>query len=89
MGGFGLGPCLSWRCVRELSPTVTSRAGSEQFIKVDDWDGLSPVAERAELWHDKGFVLLFTQQREHVLHQLAEPAIPAETQKWAGVAGQQ
>lgn len=68
---------------------LPSRAGSEKFIEVDDWDGLSPVAKRAELWHDKGFVLLFTQQREHVLHQFAEPAVPAERQERAGVVGQQ
>lgn len=53
-------------------------AGSEQLLQVDDWDGLPPVAERAELWQDEGFVLLFAQQREHVLHQLAQPAVTVE-----------
>ena len=54
---------------------VSICAGSEQFIGVDVWYGLSPVAERAVLWHDKSLVLLFAQQREHMLHQLTEPAI--------------
>lgn len=53
-------------------------AGSQQLIRVDVGYGLSPVTERAELWHDKGLVLLFTKQRKHVLHQLTEPAITIE-----------
>lgn len=59
-------------------------AGSEQLVQVDDWDGLPPVAEGAELWHEEGFVLLFAQQREHVLHQLAQPAVPVERQRGGG-----
>lgn len=59
-------------------------AGSEQLVQVDDWDGLPPVAEGAELWHEEGFVLLFAQQREHVLHQLAQPAVPVERQGGGG-----
>lgn len=53
-------------------------AGSEQLVQVDGCYGLPPVAERAELWHEEGFVLLFAQQREHVLHQLAQPAVTVE-----------
>lgn len=53
-------------------------AGSEQLIQVDGWYGLPPVAERAELGHDEGLVLLFAQQREHVLHQLAQPAVTVQ-----------
>lgn len=59
-----------------MNTWVSTCAGSEQFIRIDDWYGLSPVTERAVLWHDKGLVLLFTQQREHVLNQLTEPAVP-------------
>ena len=50
-------------------------AGLDQFLGVDVGYGLSPVAERAVLRQHKGFVLLFTQQREHVLHQLTQPAV--------------
>lgn len=57
---------------------VSICAGSEQFVGVDVWYGLSPVTERAVLWHDKSLVLLFAQQREHMLHQLTEPAIAVE-----------
>lgn len=58
-----------------MNTWVSICTGSEQFIRTDDWYGLSPVTERAVLWHDKGLVLLFTQQREHMLHQLTEPAV--------------
>lgn len=57
-----------------------ANTGSKQLIQVDGRYGLPPVAERAELWHEEGFVLLFAQQREHVLHQLAQPAVTVETQ---------
>lgn len=57
---------------------VSTCAGSEQLVQVDVRYGLSPVTERAELWQNKGLVLLFAQQREHVLHQLTEPAVAAE-----------
>lgn len=58
-------------------------AGSEQFIGVDVWYGLSPVTERAVLWHEKGLVLLFTQEREHMLHKLTQSAITTEeTTEW-------
>lgn len=62
---------------------AVASAGSEQLLQVDDWDGLPPVAERAELWQDEGFVLLFAQQREDVLHQLAQPAVTVEG-RWGG-----
>lgn len=62
----------SWLCVC---------AGSEQVIGVDEWYGLSPVTERAVLRHDKCLVLLFTQQREHMLHQLTKPAITVERER--------
>lgn len=58
-----------------MNTWVSICAGSEQLVGVDDWYGLSPVTEGAVLWHDKGLVLLFTQQREYVLHQLTEPAV--------------
>lgn len=51
---------------------------SEQLVGVDRQDGLPPVTEGAELRHDKGLVLLLAQQREHVLHQLAQPAVSVE-----------
>ena len=57
------------------STWVSTCAGLEQFIRVDVWYGLSPVTERAVLRQDKGLVLLFTQQGEHMLHQLAETAV--------------
>lgn len=63
-----------------MNTWVSICAGSEQFIRVDDWYGLSPVTERAVLWHDEGLVLLFTQQREYVLHQLTKPAVTVEKQ---------
>lgn len=50
-------------------------AGLQQFIRVDVWYGLSPITERAVLWHDKGLILLFAQKREHMLHQLTKPAV--------------
>lgn len=53
-------------------------AGSEQFIGVDVWNGLPPITERAVLWHKKGLVLLFTQQRKHMLHKLTQSAIARE-----------
>lgn len=54
---------------------VSIHTDSEQFIWIDFWYRLSPVTERAVLWHYKGLVLLFAQQREHVLHQLTQSAI--------------
>lgn len=60
-------------------PSICS--GSEQFIRIDEWYGLSPVTERAVLWHDKGLVLLFTQQREHMLHQLTKSAVTVERER--------
>lgn len=51
---------------------------SEQLVGVDGRQRLPPVAEGAVLRHGKGLVLLFAQQREHVLHQLAQPAVSAE-----------
>lgn len=51
---------------------------SEQLVGVDGRQRLPPVAEGAELGHGEGLVLLFAQQREHVLHQLAQPAVSAE-----------
>ena len=61
-----------------LYTLVSTCAGSEQFIRVDVRYGLSPVTEGAELWHEEGLVLLFAQQREHVLHQLTQPAVAVE-----------
>lgn len=61
-----------------MSTWASICAGLEQFIRVDVWYGLSPVTERAELRQDKGLVLLFTQQREHMLHQLTKPAVTVE-----------
>jgi len=63
------------------STWVSIRAGLEQLIRVDAGYGLPPVAERAVLRQDEGLVLLFTQQGEHVLHQLTEPAVTVETEK--------
>lgn len=75
-GAFGLASCVPWRC-----------AGSEQLIQVDGWYGLPPVAERAEFGHEEGLVLLFAQQRKHVLHQLAQPAVTTErTEKLCNVS---
>lgn len=61
-----------------MNTLVSICAGSEQIIRVDDRYGLSPVTERAVLGHDKCLVLLFTQQREHMLHQLTKPAVSVE-----------
>lgn len=61
-----------------MNTWVSICGGSEQFIRVDEGYGLSPVTERAVLWHDKSLVLLFTQQREHMLHQLTKPAVTVE-----------
>lgn len=72
-----------WAESRGFAGAAFASAGSEQLLQVDGWDGLPPVAERAELGHDEGFVLLFAQQREHVLHQLAQPAVTVERQGWA------
>lgn len=58
---------------------VSICAALEQFIRVDFWQWLSPITEGAEFGHQKGFGLLFTQQREHVLYQLAKSAIAVET----------
>lgn len=60
---------------------VSIHTDSEQFIWIDFWYWLSPVTERAVLWHYKGLVLLFAQQREHVLHQLTQSAIAAKGEK--------
>lgn len=51
---------------------------SEQLVGVDGRQRLPPVAEGAVLGHGEGLILLFAQQREHVLHQLAQPAVSAE-----------
>lgn len=59
-------------------------AGSEQLVQVEDWNGLPPEAEGAELWHEEGLVLLLAQQREHVLHQLAQPAVTVERRGGGG-----
>lgn len=61
---------------------VSVSAASEQLVEVDDWNGLPPVAEGAELWHEEGLVLLLAQQREHVLHQLAQPAVTVDRTGW-------
>lgn len=58
---------------------------SEQLVGVDARQRLPPVAEGAELGHGEGLVLLLAQQREHVLHQLAQPAVSAERRDEAGV----
>lgn len=59
----------------DMNTLVSIKAGSEELIGVDGGYGLPPVTERAVLGHDEGFVLLFAQQRKHVLHQLAQSAI--------------
>lgn len=56
---------------------------SEQLVGVDGRQRLPPVAEGAVLRHGKGLVLLLAQQREHVLHQLAQPAVSAERRNGA------
>lgn len=83
---------VSWGCqwvsrvdkvlvgLRVFRGDAFASAGSEQLVQVDGWYGLPPVTERAELRHEEGFVLLFAQQREHVLHQLAQPAVTTETE---------
>lgn len=73
---------FSRRCVRVPNivacvPRKSIHAGSEELVRVDVWYGLPPVTERAVLRHDEGLVLLFAQQREHMLHQLAKPAVAA------------
>lgn len=58
---------------------------SEQLVRVDRRYGLPPITEGAVLRHDKGLVLLFAQQREHVLHQLTQPAVSAQRAERSGV----
>lgn len=55
-------------------------SASEQLLQVDVQQGLPPVTEGAVLRQDKGLVLLFAQQREHVLHQLTESAVTVTSQ---------
>lgn len=79
-------PGDAFKCtVRLLPPYMNSqlsvRTGSEQFIRIDEWYGLSPVTERAVLWHDKGLVLFFAQQWEHMLHQLTKSAVTVERER--------
>lgn len=54
---------------------------SEQLVWADGRQRLPPVAEGAVLGHGEGLVLLLAQQREHVLHQLTQPAVSAERRK--------
>lgn len=61
--------------VNDCSPFTIRDAASGQVIQVHCGDGVSPVAEGAELWAGKGRILFLIQEWEHVLHKFTQPVI--------------